>query len=120
MSIDNDEQLAPEITVLNQPYYAPIDNGVLALMAIIHVCNSKKYACDKGDLGMALKTEMDFFKLGKLNILTLPAKPLQNLFTADILLPKHLQPAKDLKSIRPALLILSATRICLLWAFQTI
>ena len=74
MSIDNDEQLAPEITVLNQPYYAPIDNGVLALMAIIHVCNSKKYACDKGDLGMALKTEMDFFKLDKLNILTLPGE----------------------------------------------
>ncbi len=75
LSIDNDVELTPEITVLQQKYYAPVDNGLLALMATINACSSQRYACDKGDLGLALQTEMVYIKLGSQQILMLPGEP---------------------------------------------
>ena len=74
LSIDNDEELAPEITVLCQPYYAPIDNGVLALMGLIKVINAEKYPCERGDLGVALQSELTYIRLGKQRILLLPGE----------------------------------------------
>ncbi len=74
LTIDNDELLSSEITVLQQPYYAPIDNAVLSLMAIIKTVNSVKYPCDRGEIGMALLTEMTYIKLGSKQILFLPGE----------------------------------------------
>ena len=64
-----------EITVLQQKYYSPVDNGLLALMATIKACSSQRYPCDKGDLGLALLTEMAYIKLGTQQILLLPGEP---------------------------------------------
>ena len=77
LSIDNDERLAPEITVLCQPYDSPIDNGVLALMGIIKTVNALRVSCARGGTGLALRSEMTYLKLGKQRILLLPgeAKP---------------------------------------------
>lgn len=75
LGIDNDEEMPVEITVLQQKYYSPVDNGLLALMASIKACSSQRYPCDKGDLGLALLTEMDYIKLGKQQILLLPGEP---------------------------------------------
>jgi len=74
LSIDNDEQLEPGITVLCQPYYSPIDNGVLALMGLLKVINAEKYPCDQGDLGFALQSELTYIRLGKQPILLLPGE----------------------------------------------
>ncbi len=75
LAIDNDKEMPVEITVLQQKYYAPVDNGLLALMATIKACSSQRYPCDKGDLGLALQTEMVYIKLGTQQILLLPGEP---------------------------------------------
>lgn len=75
LSIDNDKEMPVEITVLQQKYYSPVDNGLLALMATIKACSSQRYPCDKGDLGLALLTEMAYIKLGTQQILLLPGEP---------------------------------------------
>lgn len=75
LGIDNDKEMPVEITVLQQKYYSPVDNGLLALMATINACSSQRYPCDKGDLGLALLTEMVYIKLGTQQILLLPGEP---------------------------------------------
>lgn len=75
LGIDNDKEMSVEITVLQQKYYSPVDNGLLALMASIKACSSQRYPCDKGDLGLALLTEMVYIKLGTQQILMLPGEP---------------------------------------------
>ncbi len=80
LEIDNDVELEGEMTVVHQPYYAPVANGVLSLMAIIHVCNALDYPSKTSETGMALKTEMNYIQIGSLKILTLPGEP----FTENI------------------------------------
>ena len=75
LGIDNDKEMPVEITVLQQKYYSPVDNGLLALMATIKACSSQRYPCDKGDLGLALQTEMAYIKLGTQQIVLLPGEP---------------------------------------------
>lgn len=75
LGIDNDKEMPVEITVLQHKYYSPVDNGLLALMATIKACSSQRYPYDKGDLGLALLTEMDYIKLGTQQILLLPGEP---------------------------------------------
>lgn len=75
LGIDNEKEMPVEITVLQQKYYSPVDNGLLALMATIKACSSQRYPCDKGDLGLALLTEMVYIKLGTQQILMLPGEP---------------------------------------------
>ncbi|MBR5232688.1 MAG: hypothetical protein IKW03_00625 [Clostridia bacterium] len=74
LSIDNDEKVECNISVLRQPFYYPVDNGVLAFLAMLKVMSSKRYPCDKGDLGLALKSEMTYMKLGNQKILLLPGE----------------------------------------------
>lgn len=70
-SIDNDELMPAEITVVHQPYYAPIENYVLAFMFILKLCNARAYPCKDSSLGLALLTEMNYIKIGTQKILTL-------------------------------------------------
>lgn len=74
LAIDNDEKLDCNIQVLRQPYYCPVDNGVLAFLAMLKVMSSKRYPCNKGELGLALKSEMTYIKLGSQKILLLPGE----------------------------------------------
>ncbi len=71
LAIDNDEELEPEITLVHQPYYAPIENYVLAFMFILGLCDSLAYSNKDSSLGLGLYTEMNYIKLGKQKILTL-------------------------------------------------
>ena len=75
LEISNDRELKPEITVLCQKYYAPVDNGLLALMVTIGACSAQRYPCDRGDLGIALQTEITYIKIDDLQILLLPGEP---------------------------------------------
>lgn len=72
--IDNDVRLTPEITVVRQPYLAPVDNAVLALMSIIKTVNYEKAAYKDSDLGLALRTEMTYIQIGSQKILLLPGE----------------------------------------------
>lgn len=71
LGIDNDEELDAEMTVVHQPYYAPIENYVLAFMFILKLCHSRAHHCPDSSLGLGLLTEMNYIKLGKQKILTL-------------------------------------------------
>ena len=75
LEISNDRELKPEITVLCQKYYAPVDNGLLALMVTIGACSAQRYPCDRGELGIALQTEITYIKIDDLQILLLPGEP---------------------------------------------
>ena len=75
LEISNDRELKPEITVLCQKYYAPVDNGLLALMVTSGACSAQRYPCDRGDLGIALQTEITYIKIDDLQILLLPGEP---------------------------------------------
>lgn len=75
LEISNDRELKPEITLLRQKYYAPVDNGLLALMATINACSSQRFPCDRGDLGLALQTEITYIRIDDLQILLLPGEP---------------------------------------------
>ena len=72
--IDNDQQLDADLTVLCQPYHAPVDNFLLALMPAIGAVTAKKSPCTQGTLGMSLITEMTYLKLGNRQILMLPGE----------------------------------------------
>jgi len=74
MSIENDEELKAEITLLSQPFYMPIDNCVLTLLAMKGTMNTDVYPCSNGAVGIALKSEMTYIKLGRQQILMLPGE----------------------------------------------
>ncbi len=74
LSIDNDVELDADMVVVHQPYYAPIANGVLSLMAIINVCSALKYPSKTSETGLALLTEMNYIQIGSKKILTIPGE----------------------------------------------
>ena len=74
LTINNDMKLDCEISIIRQPYYCPVDNGVLAFLAMLNVMSSKRYPCEKGELGLALKSELTYIKLGEQKILLLPGE----------------------------------------------
>lgn len=73
-SIDNDAPLSPEILIVRQPFLAPVENPVLALMAIIKTVNYYKTASRDSALGLALCTEMTYLRIGTQQILMLPGE----------------------------------------------
>lgn len=74
LSIDNDKKMEPEISVLCQPFYYTADNGVLAFLGILHVMSTKLVPDPKGEIGMALVSEMTYMKIGSQQILLLPGE----------------------------------------------
>ena len=73
-TIDNDVQLMPDVTIVCQPYLAPVENAVLALMGIIKTVNYKRAAAKDSSLGLALRTEMTYMRIGTQQILMLPGE----------------------------------------------
>lgn len=74
LTIDNDRELECSIMSLRQPFYCPVDNSVLAFLASLNVMSSRRYPCETGEIGMALKTELTFLQIGNQKILFLPGE----------------------------------------------
>lgn len=74
LSIDNDTELEPEITVVQQPFYFPVGNYVLTLLAMRGTMNTDIYPNDAYDTGLALKSEMTYMKFGSKQMLLLPGE----------------------------------------------
>ena len=72
--IDNDVELKPEMKIIQQPFYLPVGNYVLTLLAMRHVMSFKAYPCDKSDIGIAMMTEMTYMSIGGVKILLLPGE----------------------------------------------
>lgn len=74
LAISNDEKMQPEITVLQQPFYFPADNPVLSFLGLLKVYSTKFVATQKGDLGIALVSEMTYMKIGSQQIIIMPGE----------------------------------------------
>lgn len=74
MKIDNDRELPAEIKFIQQPFYLPVNNYVLTLLALRKVMSFKAYPCTKTDLGIAMMTEMTYMTIGGQKILLLPGE----------------------------------------------
>jgi len=74
MSIKTDEELKAEITILSQPFYLPTDNAVLMLLAMRGTMNTDVYPDSRSPLGIAIKSEMTYIKIGSQQILMLPGE----------------------------------------------
>ena len=74
MAIDNDIELTPEIKIVNQPFYYPVDNYVLTLLAMKHTMSFKAYPCKTSLTGVAMESEMTYMTIGDQKILLLPGE----------------------------------------------
>ncbi len=74
LKIDNDVELKPEMKILQQPFYLPVGNYVLTLLAMRHVMSFNAYACPESDTGIAMMTEMTYMSIGGKKILLLPGE----------------------------------------------
>lgn len=74
MKIDNDAELPAEMKIIQQPFYLPVNNYVLTLLALRKVMSFKAYPCNKTDLGIAMMTEMTYMTIGGQKILLLPGE----------------------------------------------
>lgn len=74
LKIDNDVELDSSISFISQRYYAPIDNCILALMPILKVCTADKFPYPGCNVGIALRTEMTYMKIGSQKILIFPGE----------------------------------------------
>lgn len=74
LKIDNDKELPPEIKIIQQPFYLPVGNYVLTLLAMRHVMSFNAYPCKDSDIGIAMMTEMTYMTVGGKKILLLPGE----------------------------------------------
>ena len=72
--IDNDVELKPEMKILQQPFYLPVGNYVLTLLAMRHTMSFNAYACPESDTNIAMMTEMTYMSIGGVNVLLLPGE----------------------------------------------
>ena len=74
LKIDNDVELKPEMKFTQQPFYLPVGNYVLTLLAMRYVMSFNAYPCKESDTGIAMMTEMTYMSIGGKNILLLPGE----------------------------------------------
>jgi len=74
MKIDNDYELKPEISYICQPFYYPVDNYVLTLLALKHTMSFKAYPCKSSLTGIAMETELTYMTIGNKKIVVLPGE----------------------------------------------
>ena len=74
LEISNDVLLTPEIKYINQPFYYPVDNYVLTLLAMKHTMSFKAYPCKDSLTGVAMCTEMTYMTIGGKKMLFLPGE----------------------------------------------
>ncbi|MBR3439666.1 MAG: hypothetical protein IKH13_09225, partial [Clostridia bacterium] len=74
--VEDETQLEPKIRLINQPFYMPVDNNVLTLLATRGVMSFKAYPAspDESELGIKMETEMTYLTLGSQKILCLPGE----------------------------------------------
>ena len=74
LSIENDRELKPAIKVIQQPFYLPVDNNVLTLLAMRKVMSFKAYPCKESVQGIATMTEMTYMDFDGQKVLLLPGE----------------------------------------------
>lgn len=78
LSMTDERELKPEITVVSQNFVMPIDNYVLALANAFGVFNTIRCACDS-ETGVGFISEITYISIGDAEILTMPGETFQEL-----------------------------------------
>ena len=73
LSIKDERELKPELTVLRQEFVMPIDNKVLAVANYARVFNTRKCKADSL-LGIGFISEITYFNIDGVQILTMPGE----------------------------------------------
>lgn len=73
LGMDDGTELAPSVKVAVKHFVMPIDNPVLALANMLHLFTTKKCRADSS-LGFGFVSEIDYIRLGELEILTMPGE----------------------------------------------
>jgi len=74
IGIDNDKELTPEIKFLKRCFYLPVDNNVLAFLAIIGTMSFEPFPDETSETGLCMKTEMTYMTIGGKKLLFLPGE----------------------------------------------
>lgn len=74
MSIEEETELAPRIKFLRRRFYLPVDNNVLAFLAIRGTMSFHAYPDKTAATGICMLTEMTLLSLGGQKILLLPGE----------------------------------------------
>ena len=72
--ITDEKELKPEIKYIQQPFYLPVDNYVLTLLAILHRMSFKAYPCETSLTGIKMETEMTYMIIGDQKFVLLPGE----------------------------------------------
>lgn len=73
LTIDNDRQLKANITVVSQPFVMPIDNFVLSLANTLGIFSARKCTAES-ETKCGFISEVDYFSIGGVQILTMPGE----------------------------------------------
>ena len=76
--ISEETELEPVIKYLTQPFYYPVDNYVLTLLALKHTMSFKAYPCKTSCTGIAMESEVTLMKIGGQSIAFLPGESFVN------------------------------------------
>ena len=71
---DEERELQPEVRLLRRQFYLPVDNNVLAFLAILGTMSFTPYPDPNAATGIAMKTEMTYMTLGDQKLLFLPGE----------------------------------------------
>ncbi|MBQ7637488.1 MAG: hypothetical protein IJS90_01130 [Clostridia bacterium] len=74
ISIEKEKELKPVIKFLKRSFYLPVDNNVLAFLAIIGTMSFNPFPDETSETGLATKTEMTYMTLGDQKLLFLPGE----------------------------------------------
>ena len=73
LEINNDKELEPRILFSQKFYSAPVDNTVLYMMKLLNVVSAEVVKA-KSSLGVGLRSEIDYIKIGDFTVLTVPGE----------------------------------------------
>ena len=74
MGIREETELSPEIKFLRRQFYLPVDNNVLAFLAIRGTMSFQPFPDPSAATGLCMKTEMTYMTIGGKKLLFLPGE----------------------------------------------
>ncbi|MCH5198960.1 MAG: hypothetical protein J1E34_08650 [Oscillospiraceae bacterium] len=74
IDIEDERELDPEIKFIKRSFYLPVDNNVLAFLAILGTMSFTPFPDKTSETGLSTKTEMTYMTLGDQKLLFLPGE----------------------------------------------
>ena len=98
--ISGEHLLEPCIRFITQPFYYPVDNYVLTLLALKHTMSFKAYPCKESLTGIAMESEMTYMTIGDRKFVFLPGESFVSTVYGSYI-PKELSTTGEGPEINP-------------------